>query len=97
MEASLKAELRNDLGSRSAKKLRESGIVPGVLYGKGEEVKHVTLNQKELESYFVKIAKRKCKLELAGSSLDVEIKEVQRHPISRDVLHIDFSTSGSKE
>lgn len=90
MEAVLKAETRIESGSRSCRELRYAGKVPAVLYGKGQEVVQLTLDVVELREYFAKVAKRQVQLELNGTATVVSIGEVQRHPISRDVVHMDF-------
>lgn len=46
---SLKAELREKVGSGSAKKVREAGLVPATLYGKGSEAVSLTVNRRELD------------------------------------------------
>ena len=45
---SLKAELREKVGSGSAKKVREAGLVPATLYGKGSEAVSLTVNRREM-------------------------------------------------
>ncbi len=90
MEAVLKAQTRSETGSRSCRELRHTGKVPAILYGKGQEVIQLTLDLVELREYFAKVAKRQVQLEMNGTATAVSIGEVQRHPISRDVVHIDF-------
>ena len=90
MEAVLKAELRKEIGSRSCRQLREAGSVPAVLYGKGKEVQHLSLSSEEVKEYFAKIAQQECNLDISGESQKVSIADVQRHPISRNVQHLDF-------
>lgn len=90
MEAILKAETRKESGSRGCRALRAEGKVPAVLYGKGADVVQLSLDGHSVHEYFAKVAARELDLELDGSSSKVKIGEVQRHPISRDVLHIDF-------
>ena len=46
---SLKAELREKVGSGSAKKVREAGLVPATLYGKGSDAVSLTVNRRELD------------------------------------------------
>jgi large subunit ribosomal protein L25 len=90
MEATLKAETREESGSRNCQRLRDEGKVPAVLYGKGKDVVQLTLDGFEVREYFSKVAQREVELSVAGAATVVKIAEVQRHPISRDVLHIDF-------
>jgi large subunit ribosomal protein L25 len=90
MEAVLKAEARTESGSRSCQALRAVGKVPAVLYGKEQDVVSLSLDGIEVSEYFAKVAKQELQLDVNGSSSNVKIGEVQRHPITRDVLHIDF-------
>jgi large subunit ribosomal protein L25 len=90
MEAILKAEVRNETGSKVSRALRSEGKIPAVVYGKGQDVQSLVLDGKEVKDYFANIAKEKVELEIAGKKQNVTFGEIQRHPISRDVLHIDF-------
>lgn len=90
MDALLKAELRSEKGSRACYSLRQNGFIPAVLYGKAAEVKQLKVDQKSVSDYFRLVAKKECNLECEGENVKVEIAEVQRHPISRDILHLDF-------
>lgn len=90
MEAILKAEIRNETGSKTSQKLRREGKIPAVVYGKGQDVKLLVLDGKEVSDYFSNVASRNVELNIAGSKQNVKFGEVQRHPISRDVQHIDF-------
>jgi large subunit ribosomal protein L25 len=90
MEALLKAEIRIEVGSRACAALRGAGFIPAVLYGKAAEVKQLKVDQKLVSDYFRNVAKQELNLECDGENLKVSISEVQRHPISRDILHLDF-------
>jgi large subunit ribosomal protein L25 len=90
MEAILKAETRTESGSRGCRALRAEGKVPAILYGNGSDVVQLSLDGHTVHEYFAKVASQELDLELDGSASKVKIGEVQRHPVSRDVLHIDF-------
>jgi len=90
MEAILKAEVRAETGSKNSRKLRSLGKIPAVIYGKGHDVRQLVLDEKEVSDYFSKVASRTLELNIAGDKKNVKIGDVQRHPISRDILHIDF-------
>lgn len=90
MEAILKAEIRNESGSKASRQLREAGKIPAVVYGKGQDVKQLVLDGKEVRDYFANVASRNVELDIAGAKQSVRFGEIQRHPISRDVQHIDF-------
>jgi len=90
MEATLKAEIRKETGGRACGDLRDNGFTPAVLYGKSAEVKQLKVDTKSISDYFRNVAKQELNLDCDGENLKVSICEVQRHPISRDILHLDF-------
>lgn len=85
----LSASARAGKGTKIANELRRSGDVPAELYG-GEENKHIKVNEIEFtklidthEVYFVD-------LDLDGNKVKTIIKDVQFHPITDKVTHVDF-------
>ena len=89
---SLKATPRTDKGKGVARKLRASGQVPGVIYGRGREPQSLTVNAREFDRLAerVRITSTVIELALDGKTARTLIRELQRHPIKRTVLHIDF-------
>src|SRR3954468_24653233 len=90
--ASLKAEPRTDKGKGVARKLRAAGQVPGVIYGHGREPQSLTVNAREFSRLAerVRITSTVIELALDGRTARTLIRELQRDPIRRSVLHIDF-------
>jgi large subunit ribosomal protein L25 len=101
--AELKAKLREETGKGVARRIRQGGNVPGVLYGEGHDPVVLEVNFKDF--YHVTHTR-------AGSNVILDLKidganrgeckaiirEIQYHPVRRDVLHIDFQEiSMSKE
>jgi len=86
----LQAKARPELGSRANKKLRDSGFVPGVIYGHKEAVVPVTLPKKEL-SYHIEHGAHVFELGLDGKNETVLVKEVQYNHLGIDVVHVDFA------
>lgn len=87
----MKVELRQDVGSNKVRKLRNNNILPGVIYSRGQDTKVVGVNSAE----FIKVFKDAGSssiiyLDLNGESIPVIVKDVQRHPLSGYVTHIDF-------
>jgi large subunit ribosomal protein L25 len=98
---SLKAEKR----SEKAKKTRKEGKIPGILYGPDikENIK-VKVDKKEFEKIVNLISpSEKIELILEDQKFFVVIKEIQRDPITDEILHLDFfqpsliETQSSKE
>jgi large subunit ribosomal protein L25 len=86
----LKAEQRSALGSRANKRLRDSGFIPGVVYGHKEAVVPVTLPKKELSTHLAHGA-HVFDLSMAGKTEKVLVKDVQFDHLGLEVLHIDLA------
>ncbi len=72
--------------------LKRSGLVPGTVYGKGIENQAISLASKQLSRIFqVHGSRGLFSLEIDGDSgLMVVVREVQRHPITGQLVHVDF-------
>src|SRR4051812_13435967 len=81
---------REQLGSRANKRLRNTGFIPGVIYGHKEAVVPVTLPKKEVENHLNHGA-HVFDLALDGKSEKVLVKEVQYDHLGIDVIHVDFA------
>jgi large subunit ribosomal protein L25 len=84
---------RDDFGKNANNKLRESGMIPGVLYGKKQETVSVKLNPKVLVDSLNPIKKRNTFFELAienGETTTCIIKDVQIDHLTDGILHVDF-------
>lgn len=86
---SLSGSLRKSVGKKDAKAARKQGLVPCVIYG-GEEQKHIFLPEKEFakaiftpETYIVNV-------NVEGKSINTIIQDVQYHPVSDKIIHVDL-------
>lgn len=87
----IQVEKRTGLGKNKVDKLRDKDLVPGVLYGKGEETKHVQVDRRMLEKVYKSAGMSTLiDLEFEGEVVPVLIKEVQIHPFKNEYLHVDF-------
>jgi large subunit ribosomal protein L25 len=79
-------------GSSASRRLRASGKVPAVLYGRGAEPRSITVDWRELRSALTteKGLNALITLDIDGTRTEAVVKEMQRHPVRRDVLHVDF-------
>jgi len=78
---------------KANKRLRRDGIVPGVVYGKGEGSTNVQVEAKTFEVLYRAAGKTSVvKFRLPGASRATSgfIKSVQRHPLSGKALHVDY-------
>jgi large subunit ribosomal protein L25 len=89
---SLSAKSRDTIGTGNARKLRQQGEVPAVIYGHSREAKSLSLNTRDVEKLLTQIAGTSTVVELTvdGKTARTLIREVQRHPFKRQVLHVDF-------
>jgi large subunit ribosomal protein L25 len=88
----LLAEVRAATGSRPSRRLRRNGMVPAVLYGAGKEVvalmvKHSELlKQLENQAFYSHILT----VRMEGLMEQAVLKELQRDPVSSQVIHLDL-------
>ena len=90
--ASLSAELRSDTGKGVARKLRAAGQVPGIVYGHGRQPQALAVNARDLDKLLSGIAAGSTVIELtlAKATTKTLIREIQRHPFKKQILHVDF-------
>ena len=86
----ISAKAREQKGSRANKRLRDTGFVPGVIYGHKEAVVSITLPKKELVGHLNHGA-HLFSLALDGKSENVLVKDVQWDHLGIEVLHVDFT------
>src|SRR5215211_6211848 len=85
----LKVEERSEFGSRSSRRLRRSGFVPGIVYGGGSDARHFQVSERDVRNVLVH-GGALIDVELDGKSTPVVIKEQQRHPVRGNLLHLDL-------
>jgi large subunit ribosomal protein L25 len=90
--ATLSATPRNDRGTGVARKLRQVGQVPAIIYGHGRQPQSLALNTREVDRLLSTISAASTVIELTfdGRTARTLIREIQRHPVKRNVLHLDF-------
>jgi large subunit ribosomal protein L25 len=86
----LKAQPRTDFGSRTSRRLRRSGFVPGVVYGGGSEARPFQVGEREARNVLVH-GGALIDVQIEGSgAVPAVIKEQQRDPVRGDLLHLDL-------
>ncbi|MFI5044902.1 MAG: 50S ribosomal protein L25 [Acidimicrobiales bacterium] len=89
----LTATTGRETGSSDSRRLRHQGRVPAIIYGLGESPLSVSVNSRDLRRVLTTDAGVNALIDLevdgAGTFATV-IKDFQRHPVRRDVMHIDF-------
>jgi len=89
---SFSATSRNISGKGAARTLRRQGQVPAVIYGHGREPLSLALNARDLDKLLSHIQAESTVIEVSvgGQTAKTLIREIQRHPIKRQILHVDF-------
>jgi large subunit ribosomal protein L25 len=90
--AQLSAQARGNGGKGVARKLRGDGRVPAVVYGHGRDPQALSINTRELERLLDHISAENTviDLDIDGKASRTLIREIQRHPFKRQILHVDF-------
>ena len=91
-QIALAAQVRASDGKGAARKLRRAGRVPAIAYGAGMEPTAVSVDALELSRVLNTGAGANAviALGLGGDSQLVLAREIQRHPVRREILHVDF-------
>ena len=88
----LAGEPRAQLGRTDSRRLRKAGRVPAVIYGGGQAPESLVLDHNALsrhmsrEAFYTSILT----LNLGSKTQQVVVKDVQRHPVKPQVMHLDF-------
>jgi len=91
-EFNLIAEMRDDRGKGASRRLRHQGKVPAIIYGAGREPRALMFDHnkvlRELEnaSFYSSILT----IKVGDKSRAAIVKDIQRHPSKKQILHIDF-------
>ena len=85
----INATEREDLGSKFARKLRREGNVPCVVYG-GEKPVHFYANTLQFRDLVYTANARKAVIALGKQTIEAVVQDIQFHPVSDAILHIDF-------
>ena len=85
----LEIENRNSVGKKASKEIRRVGKIPSVLYYRGEKPVSISID-KQLLNQAIKSDQRIYEVEIDSESQYVMIKEAQYHPITDEIIHVDF-------
>ena len=91
-ETVLNANPGRATGSSTSRRLRREGRIPAVVYGHGMDPLAVDIDRRELRAALSGAAGLNTILDLTvdGAVYPSLIKDIQRHPVRRTVLHVDF-------
>lgn len=86
---SISAAKRVDLGKKEAKLSRAAGNIPCVIYG-GKTNQHFTVKENALNNLIYTPNVYSVAIDIEGTSINALIKDIQFHPVTDRILHIDF-------
>lgn len=86
----LDATTRTEFGKGAARRARRAGLVPAVVYGHGSEPLHVDVPSHQLFMIVRSNKNALVELHIEGRQQLALVKAIQRHPVNRDILHIDL-------
>lgn len=88
----ISATPRTEHGKGSSRRLRSSGKLPAVTYGKGEATQALVVNPQDIVNVLTSDLgiNSLIQLDVAGKTINTMIGDYQYHPVSRKLLHADF-------
>lgn len=98
-ETKLEASLKQEHGRGASRRLRKSGQVPAIIYGSGGEAISISLNHNNIyhalkrEDFHTSILK----LDVAGKTEKVLLRDFQVHAYRQEILHLDFQRVNETE
>jgi large subunit ribosomal protein L25 len=92
-QVTLRADSGRSLGTRPSRRVRATGKVPAVVYGKGSDPRHVAVDHHDLSVAFHSAAGLNVliNLEIDGEEgVPTLVKDIDRHPFRNQIRHVDF-------
>lgn len=86
----LKANKREELGSRKVRRLRAQGLIPAIVYGHGQQPQPVTLNEHDVELAMQR-GERLLDIDIEGDRQNVLIKDMQYDIYGHTIMHVDLA------
>tara|TARA_Y100000768_G_scaffold238733_1_gene180710 strand:- start:105 stop:803 length:699 start_codon:yes stop_codon:yes gene_type:complete len=92
MDFVINAEKRDRKGTSSSRNIRREGFVPGIIYGAGKKEQTISLQKHEIAKNLEQDAfySQVLDISLEGKKEQVILRDIQRHPAKREILHMDF-------
>ena len=85
----IKSTSRSERRTKGAKAVRAAGKIPAVVYG-GDTVSHVAIEFNDLRHAVYTPDFKLIDLEVDGESVSCIVKDIQFHPVTEEVVHVDF-------
>ena len=99
MAIELKAEIRKVAGKGAARAVRKNANIPAVIYGEKKEPVSIELNGRDFNMLLGKPSLRTKLFEITtpNGKEDAMLMDIQYHPVSDKVVHVDFKRINVKE
>ncbi|MFT7251699.1 MAG: large subunit ribosomal protein L25 [Flavobacterium sp.] len=85
----IEGQERESVGKKPTKALRDAGMVPCVIYGGGQPV-HFAADERAFKGLVYTPNAHTVEIDLAGKKVNAILQDIQFHPVSDKILHIDF-------
>lgn len=90
-KSEINVDLRNEIGTNACHRIRSNGYIPGVVYGQQTTSKTLEVDKRELDNIIRSNGTNiMLNLNLEGEEKTVMLKDVQRDPVTREIIHVDF-------
>lgn len=97
VENNIKGEVRTEVGKGSARRARREGKIPAVVYGRTLEPVHLDLPGHEVFLIVKDNVNAVVNVTYGKNTQLALVKHIQRHPVRRDILHVDLLAVSAKE
>ncbi len=85
----IKGSIRTELGKKSSKEIRKAGNVPCVIYNKNQNI-HFFAHENSFKNLIYTPDAHIVRLNLDDGQHNVVLQDIQFHPVTDKILHIDF-------
>jgi len=86
----IKGSKRESVGKKATRALRDAGRVPCVLYGGSENVVHFSAKEIDFNPLVYTSDVHTVKLDLGTKTVNAVLQDIQFHPVTDAILHMDF-------
>jgi len=86
---SMSGSPRENVGKKDAKKMRNAGLIPSVIYG-GKEQHHIAISVKHFKDLVFSHEIAFVKIDVEGKEYNAILQDIQYHPVSDNIMHADF-------
>jgi large subunit ribosomal protein L25 len=81
---------RSEMGKKGRRTAKKLGVIPAVIYGGTEKPQHFSVKINEVKGLIYTPDFKMGEVELGGSKVKCIVKSLQTHPVTDEIMHIDF-------